>query len=61
MRGDQINVEVGNGMVDFPAIVAIARKNGILEHGLIVEQEAFTRDMFESIKISCDNIRSMLA
>ena len=61
LRGEEINVEVGNGMVDFPAIVAIARKNGILGHGLIVEQEAFTRDMFESIKISCDNIRRMLA
>jgi sugar phosphate isomerase/epimerase len=56
----EINVEVGRGMIDFKAIVEVARKNGILDKGLIVEQEAFTRDMFESIKISCDNIKKML-
>ncbi len=61
MAGQDINVEVGNGMIDFPAIIKVARRNGILERGLIVEQEAFTRDMFESIKISCDNIKKMLA
>ena len=61
MAGHEINAEVGNGMIDFPAIVAVARRNGILDKGIIVEQEAFTRDMFESIKISCDNIRRMLA
>ena len=61
MTDKDINVEVGNGIVDFPAIVAIARKNGILDRGLIVEQEAFTRDLFESIRISCDNIKRMLA
>ena len=61
LKGEEINVEVGNGIIDFPAIIKVARKNKILGNGLIVEQEAFTRDMFESIKISCDNIRSMLA
>jgi sugar phosphate isomerase/epimerase len=61
LKGSDINVEVGNGIVDFPAIIDIARKNKIIDRGLIVEQEAFTRDMFESIKISCDNIKRMLA
>ena len=61
LKGEEINVEVGNGIIDFPAIIKVARKNKIMGNGLIVEQEAFTRDMFESIKISCDNIRSMLA
>ncbi|HEY5467183.1 MAG TPA: sugar phosphate isomerase/epimerase [Clostridia bacterium] len=56
-----IDAEVGNGIVDFPGIIAVARKNGILGKGLIVEQEAFNRDMFESIRISYDNIRKMLA
>ncbi|NLM79367.1 MAG: sugar phosphate isomerase/epimerase [Ruminococcaceae bacterium] len=60
LAGKDINVEVGNGMIDFPAIIEIARKHGTLERGLIVEQEAFTRDMFESIGISCANIRRML-
>ena len=56
-----IDAEVGNGIVDFPAIIEVARKNDILDRGLIVEQEAFNRDMFDSIKISCDNIKKMLA
>jgi sugar phosphate isomerase/epimerase len=60
MDAHDINAEVGNGIVDFPGIIAVARKNGILKKGVIVEQEAFTRDMFESIKISCDNIKRML-
>ena len=61
MAGRDINVEVGNGIVDYPALIAVARQNGTLDHGLIVEQEAFTRDMFESIRISCDNLKKMLA
>ncbi len=61
LAGGEINAEVGTGMIDFPAVVATARRNGILDKGFIVEQEAFTRDMFESIKISCDNIKKMLA
>lgn len=61
LEGSDINVEVGNGIIDFSSIIAVARKNGILERGLIVEQEAFTRDPFESIKISYENIRHMLA
>ena len=61
LAGNELDVEVGNGMIDFPAIIEVARKNGILERGLVVEQEAFSRDMFDSIKISYDNIRKMLS
>ena len=61
IAGHDINVEVGNGIIDFAAIVAVARRNQIIGKGLIVEQEAFTRDMFESIAISCANIRKLLA
>lgn len=60
LTGDQINVEVGGGMIDFPGIIAVAGRNGILDNGLIVEQEAFTRDMFESIRISHDYLRNLL-
>jgi sugar phosphate isomerase/epimerase len=60
LQGKDINVEVGNGIIDFAAIIAVARKNNILSKGLIVEQEAFTRDMYESIRISCANIRALL-
>jgi len=61
LAGEDINVEVGNGMIDFAKIFEVARINQILERGLIVEQEAFTRDPFKSIKISCQNIRQTLA
>lgn len=61
LKGGEIDAEVGNGIIDFPAIIEVARKNKILDRGLIVEQEAFNRDMFESIKISCDNIKTMLS
>ena len=61
IAGSDINVEVGNGIIDFAALIDAARQQGTLEHGLIVEQEAFTRDMFESIQISCENLRRLLA
>lgn len=61
MEGHDINVEVGNGMLDFENLFKTARKHGNLGKGLIVEQEAFTRDPFESIGISCDHIVSTLA
>ncbi len=60
IKSSEINVEVGNGIIDFPAIIEVARKNGVIGNGIFVEQEAFTRDMFESIKISCDNIKILL-
>lgn len=60
LQKNEVSVEVGLGIIDFPSIIAVARKNDILDRGIIVEQETYTRDMFESIKISCDNIRKML-
>ncbi len=61
LKGEDINVEVGAGMLDFEALFQIAQKHGNLEKGLIVEQEAFTRDPFESIAMSCRYIRETLA
>ena len=60
ISGHDINVEVGNGIIDFAAIIEVARRNEIISKGLIVEQEAFTRDMFESIEISSANIKKLL-
>lgn len=46
--------EVGNGTIDFDRIFA-ARKKAGLQHWF-VEQDTSKRDMFESIKISRDNL-----
>ncbi len=46
--------EVGNGIIDFDRIFA-ARKTAGLKHWF-VEQDTSKRDMFESIKISRDNL-----
>jgi sugar phosphate isomerase/epimerase len=61
MDGKDINAEVGGGIIDFAGLIAAARRQGTLANGLIVEQEAFARDPFESIRISCDNLRRLLA
>jgi sugar phosphate isomerase/epimerase len=48
------NTEVGNGKIDFKTIYKHAKQSG-LKH-LIVEQENFTIDPFESIKKSFDYV-----
>ncbi|NCC47484.1 MAG: sugar phosphate isomerase/epimerase [Clostridia bacterium] len=60
MKGEDINVEVGQGMIDFRAIFDFVEKQGQLDRGLIVEQEAFIRDPFESIAMSSRHIRATL-
>ena len=60
LQGEEINVEVGAGMLDFRAIFELVHKQGQLDRGLIVEQEAFSRDPFESIAMSSHHIRTTL-
>lgn len=56
----ELGVEVGDGIIDFPAIIDVLKENDVLKNGIIVEQEYFEGDMFESIKISLENIKKML-
>jgi len=51
------NVEVGNGIIDFEAVLATMKNMGTLTRGVVVEQESFTIDPFDSIAISAGNIR----
>lgn len=50
-------VEVGTGLVDFVGIEKIAKDVGV--EWFIVEQEEYTIDPFESIKISLENLRKL--
>ena len=46
--------------IDFAAIIDATRQSQTLQNGLIVEQEAFTVDPFESLAVSCRYLRSLL-
>jgi len=58
-KDNTINTEVGTGTIDFKAIYKHAKQAG-LKH-LIVEQENFSIDPFESIKKSFDYVDHELA
>lgn len=50
-------VEVGTGLVDFEGIEKIATSVGV--EWFIVEQEEYTIDPFESVKISLENLKEL--
>jgi sugar phosphate isomerase/epimerase len=50
--------EVGEGNIDFATVLKCAKELGI--EWLVVEQEEFDIDPFESIRISLDNIKRIL-
>jgi sugar phosphate isomerase/epimerase len=53
----QLMAEVGEGNLDWPAILAACRKAGVQWY--IVEQDICQRDPFESLAISLKNLRQM--
>ena len=57
MAADKSNVEVGTGILDFKTIIATAKANGC--KGFIVEQEHYTVDPIDSVKICIDNLKKM--
>ncbi len=60
-KPDDVNVCIGEGVVDFTAIAAHMRNNGILERGMIVEQEAFTIPVFEALAKNAAALKKILA
>lgn len=52
-----LNTEVGKGSIDFKKIFAAAKESGV-KH-VLVEQENFSIDPFESIRESCEYIRTL--
>lgn len=51
------NVELGKGILDFPEIARLGLAQGTRE--LIVEQEAYTLPLLESIRVDADYMKSL--
>lgn len=51
------NVELGKGILDFPEIARLGLAQGTRE--LIVEQEAYTLPVLESIRVDADYMKSL--
>ena len=56
MDGNKVSTEIGNGTLDFPAIIKAAEKT----EWFIVEQEHFSIPQPEAIKISCDYLKGVV-
>lgn len=59
LNDKQLMAEVGEGNLNWPAILAAAQQAGVQWY--IVEQDVCLRDPFESLEISLRNLRAMLA
>ena len=57
--GTPVFCEIGEGNLDWPAIIQACREEGVRWYS--IEQDALfkNRDIFESIKISFDNLKAM--
>ncbi len=51
------STEIGSGIIDWPKIFAASEKAGMKMY--YVEQESFKMDQFESIKKSCDYLKTL--
>lgn len=54
---DRVFAEVGEGILDFPAILAAAQESGV--EWCVVEQDICQRPPLESARISFDNLKKM--
>lgn len=54
-----VDTVLGTGIVDFEAIVEDGEASGILERGVVVEQEGFEGDPFEELKAAVDYIHGI--
>ena len=54
-----VNVCIGEGVVDFPAIFAAMHAAGTLDRGIVVEQEAFTVPVFEALAKNVRELRAL--
>lgn len=54
-----LDAMVGEGIIDFASILQVMQKNGTLERGVIVEQEAFQADPYAQLAESVYHIRQI--
>lgn len=55
--GGSVMAEVGEGNLNWPGIISMCRRTGVLWH--IVEQDECRRDPFDSLKISLGNLNAL--
>ena len=57
LNGEQVMAEIGEGNLNWPAILQACREAGVEWYA--VEQDVCQRDPFESLKISYENLKAM--
>ena len=60
MGSDGSNVEVGTGIIDFKSIVDFIKADAANVRGIIVEQEEYTMDVLESVKLCYKNLSKIV-
>ena len=58
LKPQEIDAVVGQGIVDFDAVLKTMQKNDTLKYGAIVEQEAFATDPWEELTFAANWIRT---
>ena len=56
---ENVNARIGDGVVDFRAVIEQLRLAGTLSRGIIVEQEAFSGPMFEILAHNARALRAL--
>ena len=57
--GTPVFCEIGEGNLDWPAIIQACREEGVRWYSIEQDSLFRDRDIFESIKISFDNLKAM--
>ena len=58
---EDVDVCIGEGVLDFPGIIGHLKATGALSRGLIVEQEAFQVPIFEALAKNVRELRALTA
>ncbi len=56
---EDLDVQIGKGIIDFKGVLEVLKKNGSLEKGVVVEQEGFTGDPYEDLTRSVEHLTSI--
>lgn len=56
---EDMDVQIGKGIIDFKGVLAVLDKNAALDKGIVVEQEGFTGDPYDDLKRSVEHLLSV--